>query len=388
VKYLNIGIVAHVDAGKTSLTERLLYEAGAIGTLGSVERANTQTDRSELERRRGITINSTVVSFPLDDLLVNLIDTPGHPDFIAEVERSLRVLDAVVLVVSAVEGIQAQTRILMRTLHRLRIPTLLFVNKIDRAGAREDELLTEITAKLTPAAVPLNTVHDLGGPYAHPVNPRPDRMLTLLIETLAGVDDEFLAGYLDDSSTFDLARCWQELTTRVARAQVHPVLFGSAITGQGVPELLDMVQKLFPRRHPTRLETSRSARYSKSTHHPPGNRRSTCECSPGRWQCATRCCFTAAIATAMSARIGPRSLGCGCPRRAGCGPPSDSRPELSAYWSGLGRCRSVTAWVDQTRTHRTRCSPHPPLRYWWERATQRMDWRSPQRCGDSPSRTH
>src|SRR5690242_2793427 len=109
----------------------------------------------ELERRRGITIRSAVVSFAIDDLTVNLIDTPGHPDFIAEVERVLGVLDGVVLVVSAVEGVQAQTRVLMRTLQRLRIPTLIFVNKIDRRGARHEEMLAKISERLTPAIVPM-----------------------------------------------------------------------------------------------------------------------------------------------------------------------------------------------------------------------------------------
>lgn len=107
---LNIGILAHVDAGKTSLTERILYTAGVIRSLGSVDKGTTQTDTLELERARGITIKSAVVSFQLGDLKVNLIDTPGHADFVAEVERSLRVLDAVVLVVSSVEGVQPQTR--------------------------------------------------------------------------------------------------------------------------------------------------------------------------------------------------------------------------------------------------------------------------------------
>src|SRR3954452_12219117 len=107
---LNLGIVAHVDAGKTSLTERLLHRAGVIGEVGSVDRGTTQTDFLALERRRGITIRSAVVSFEVDGITVNLIDTPGHPDFIAEVERVLNVLDGAVLVVSAVEGVQAQTR--------------------------------------------------------------------------------------------------------------------------------------------------------------------------------------------------------------------------------------------------------------------------------------
>src|SRR5438094_4956753 len=132
---LNQGILAHVDAGKTTLTERLLYAAGVIGEIGSVDAGTTQTDSLALERQRGITIKSAVVSFVVDGVTVNLIDTPGHPDFIAEVERVLNVLDGAVLVISAVEGVQAQTRVLMRTLHRLRIPTLVFVNKVDRAGA-------------------------------------------------------------------------------------------------------------------------------------------------------------------------------------------------------------------------------------------------------------
>ncbi len=112
MRTLNLGILAHVDAGKTSLTERLLYAAGVIDEIGSVDDGSTQTDSLALERQRGITIKSAVVSFVVDDVTVNLIDTPGHPDFIAEVERVLSVLDGAVLVVSAVEGVQAQTRVL------------------------------------------------------------------------------------------------------------------------------------------------------------------------------------------------------------------------------------------------------------------------------------
>src|SRR5687768_13601818 len=101
MKYLNLGILAHVDAGKTSLTERLLFNAGVIKNVGSVDAGNTQTDSLALERQRGITIKSAVASFAIGDTRVNLIDTPGHPDFIAEVERVLSVLDGVVLVISA-----------------------------------------------------------------------------------------------------------------------------------------------------------------------------------------------------------------------------------------------------------------------------------------------
>ena len=121
MRNLNLGVVAHVDAGKTALTERLLYAAGVIDQVGSVDHGSTQTDTLALERQRGITIKSAVVSFE-STAPVNLIDTPGHPDFIAEVERALTVLDGAVLVVSAVEGVQAQTRVLMRALPACAIP--------------------------------------------------------------------------------------------------------------------------------------------------------------------------------------------------------------------------------------------------------------------------
>jgi len=157
VPVLNLGVLAHVDAGKTSLTERLLYHAGVVPELGSVDRGTTTTDSLDLERRRGITIRTAVASFtlptPAGPRLVDLVDTPGHPDFVAEVERALAVLDGVVLVVSAVEGVQARTRVLMRVVRRLRLPCLLFVNKIDRAGADPGRVTAEIAAELTPAIV-------------------------------------------------------------------------------------------------------------------------------------------------------------------------------------------------------------------------------------------
>src|SRR5580765_7690898 len=162
MRTLNLGIVAHVDAGKTTLTERLLYAAGVIEEIGSVDDGSTQTDSLELERQRGITIKSAVVSFVIDDIRVNLIDTPGHPDFIAEVERVLNVLDGAVLVISAVEGVQAQSRVLMRTLQRLRIPTVVFVNKIDRGGAQHETVLRRISERLTPAIIAMGSTHDLG----------------------------------------------------------------------------------------------------------------------------------------------------------------------------------------------------------------------------------
>src|SRR5262249_5462197 len=139
-----------------------LYEAGVIDAVGSVDRGTTQTDSLALERQRGITIKTAVASFAVGDVHVNLIDTPGHPDFISEVERVLDVLDGAVLVVSAVEGVQPQTRILMRALQRLEVPTVVFVNKIDRAGADPVRVLGAIADWLTTSVVAMGGVRDPG----------------------------------------------------------------------------------------------------------------------------------------------------------------------------------------------------------------------------------
>ena len=196
---LNLGILAHVDAGKTTLTERLLHLAGVIDEPGSVDSGTTQTDSLALERRRGITIKSAVVAFALDDLVVNVIDTPGHPDFIAEVERVLGVLDGCVLVVSAVEGVQPQTRILMRALQRLGVPTLLFVNKIERVGADVDAVLDAIRARLTPAILPMGVAGGLGVRTAAFTAYADDDRSFRERETvaLAEHDDALLAAYVD-----------------------------------------------------------------------------------------------------------------------------------------------------------------------------------------------
>jgi ribosomal protection tetracycline resistance protein len=243
---LNLGILAHVDAGKTSLTERLLYAAGVIGEIGSVDEGSTQTDSLALERRRGITIKSAVVSFAIGDVTVNLIDTPGHPDFIAEVERVLGVLDGAVLVISAVESVQAQTRVLMRALQRLRIPTLIFVNKIDRAGADGDRVLRDISARLTPAGVAMGSVTRAGTRAAQfsPYGPGDAAFRARLAELLAEHDDSILATYLDGAVPYRLLG--RALAAQARRALVHPVFFGSAITGAGTGPLSAGITGLLP----------------------------------------------------------------------------------------------------------------------------------------------
>ena len=245
---LSLGLVAHVDAGKTTLTERLLFAAGVIDEIGRVDDGSTQTDTLTLERQRGITIKSAVVSFVIDDVTVNLIDTPGHPDFIAEVERVLNVLDGAVLVVSAVEGVQSQTGLLMRTLQRLNIPTLIFVNKIDRVGAQYERSLRSIAERLTPAIIPMGSARGLGtrSPGFASYNAADADFTSRLVDLLADHDEAFLAAYVDDEATVSYRRLRGELAAQTGKGLVHPVFFGSAITGAGVDELISGITELLP----------------------------------------------------------------------------------------------------------------------------------------------
>jgi ribosomal protection tetracycline resistance protein len=248
VHNVNLGILAHVDAGKTTLTERLLHAAGVIDEVGSVDGGSTQTDTLALERRRGITIKAAVVSFTIGDVAVNLIDTPGHPDFIAEVERVLGVLDGAVLVVSAVEGVQPQTRVLMRALRRLGVPTLVFVNKIDRGGARAEPVLRAIADKLAPGAIAMGSATGLGTRAAAfaPHGPGDAGFERALADVLTEHDDALLAGYVEDESAVSYARLRAALAAQTRRARVHPVFLGSARTGAGVDALMSGIAELLP----------------------------------------------------------------------------------------------------------------------------------------------
>ena len=247
-KELNLGILAHVDAGKTSLTERLLYEAGVIQHVGSVDAGTTQTDSLALERARGITIRSAVTSFALDDVHVNLIDTPGHPDFIAEVERVLGVLDGAILVISAVEGVQPQTRILMRALQRLRIPTLIFINKIDRPGSDDERVLEAVARRLTPSGVPMGLARGLGTRDADftPAGAGDGEFRARLTAAVAEHDDRILAAYVDGESALPYDELRTALAAQTKRAVVHPIYFGSAMTGAGVEPIMAGLAELLP----------------------------------------------------------------------------------------------------------------------------------------------
>ena len=248
MQIVNIGIVAHVDAGKTSLTERILFETNIIDEIGSVDQGSTQTDSLELEKRRGITIKASIVSFFVQDLKINLIDTPGHADFIAEVERSFSVLDGAILVISAVEGIQAQTKFLMTILTKLGIPTIIFINKIDRRGAQSDTLLKSIKEKLTEHIIPLYRPENIGTKQAFVVansfSGEKDR--PFLEECIIALNDEQLLDAYARTEKVTAEQVKSTLTNQIKAAKIYPLFFGSAMTGVGVAELLTGVATFFP----------------------------------------------------------------------------------------------------------------------------------------------
>jgi len=226
MKLRNIGIFAHVDAGKTTLSEQMLLHAGAIRQAGSVDRGTAHTDRLPVEQRRGISVKATCVSMNWKGTAINLIDTPGHADFSAEIERSLWALDGAVLVVSAVEGVQPQTELLYAALEEQGIPCILFINKMDREGADFGRVLGEIRRRLTAAAVSPEDTDSL-------------------LDCLSELDDSVMEMYLADG---EVSREVLEasLAQQTKKGLVHPVLCGSALRDEGVCELLDVIVSCLP----------------------------------------------------------------------------------------------------------------------------------------------
>ncbi len=245
---LNLGILAHVDAGKTSLTERILFETGVISDVGRVDHGTTQTDTLTLERQRGITIQSAVASFTIEDLAVNLIDTPGHPDFIAEVDRALQVLDAVVVVISAVEGVQPQTHRLVQAAKSAGLPFVIFVNKIDRLGARGLALLPAIEHALGLSLVAMTSPAQEGTRNATVSRYAFDdqAFASSIIDKLADVDDTIVARFVDLDGRLPSHELHAKLKRAVATSRLVPVFFGSAMTGAGVAQLLAEIPRLLP----------------------------------------------------------------------------------------------------------------------------------------------
>jgi ribosomal protection tetracycline resistance protein len=234
----NVGLLAHVDAGKTTTTEQMLYLTGCIRAAGSVDAGTAQTDWLDVERERGISVRMASTVLPWQGLTINLVDTPGHVDFVAEVERSLRVMDGAVLIISAAEGVQAYTETLWHALRSMGKPTLLFVNKIDRLGVDIPAVLADIRTTLTDRIVPLQAASaDCTAVTAMPAD--------AIAETLAEHDEATLERYLEAGSVPE-AFLQERLATLARAGEVFPVLFGAAAKGLGVKPLLDAIGAYLP----------------------------------------------------------------------------------------------------------------------------------------------
>ncbi|HEX7448440.1 MAG TPA: elongation factor G [Pirellulales bacterium] len=274
----NIGIIAHIDAGKTTVTERMLYYAGATHRMGDVDKGTTETDYDPEEQQRGITIYSACVTFPWKDAQINLIDTPGHVDFTAEVERSLRVLDGGVVVFSAREGVEAQSETVWRQADKYHVPRIAFINKLDREGADFYGTLDEIRERLESNPVAVQIPVGVGPPhmpgaFRGVIDLISMKFLAFTAESLGQeiVTSDVPADMLDDAKLWrdqmleklydysnelmELALAEspvpEELVRRVLReATVHrlvvPVLCGSALDRIGIQPLLDAVASYLP----------------------------------------------------------------------------------------------------------------------------------------------
>jgi elongation factor G len=268
----NIGIIAHIDAGKTTTTERILYYTGKTHRIGSVDQGTTVTDWMEQERERGITIVSAAVSAFWRDYQVNIIDTPGHIDFTAEVQRSLRVLDGGIVIFDAVQGVEPQSETVWRQADRYKVPRICFVNKMDRVGASYERTIEMIRERLgaNPIAVqvPIGIENNFIGvvdlltvkaikwedklgedPVEIEVPPdlvdQVNEMRSLMVEQIAETDDDLTNKYLEgDEITVDELRAG--IRQAVISGKATPVFCGSSLRNKGVQPVLDAVIDYFP----------------------------------------------------------------------------------------------------------------------------------------------
>ena len=218
----NIALVAHVDAGKTTLTERFLYESGAIRAQGSVDKGTTRTDDLAVEKKRGISVRSALTSINLNGTTVNIIDTPGHADFISQVERAFYAVDGVVVLVSAVDGVQTNTEIILETVKRLKKPCIIFINKTDRDIADEDRVFAQIKDIFPQAAKHSD-----------------------IFEDLAALDEEILEAFIG-GETVDEELFRKKIAEYTKKSEISPVFSGSAVTGDGVREVLSAIVDYLP----------------------------------------------------------------------------------------------------------------------------------------------
>ncbi|MEN0066380.1 MAG: elongation factor G [Myxococcota bacterium] len=265
----NIGIAAHVDAGKTTLTERVLFYTGASHKIGEVHTGNTVTDFDTQEQEHGITIGAAVVQCPWKDHLIQIVDTPGHIDFTVEVERSMRVLDGAIIVMDGVRGVEPQTETVWRQANKHEVPRMLFINKMDKPGADYERALDTVRDRLSANPVPVTVpvieerivlhcieqrAYTFSGDRGQEVDVRdlnegevemlaPYRETLLL--ALADHDEELAEIVLADEEPAE-AHVWQVLRRLTLESVVRPTFSGSALRNWGVQPVLDAVNKLLP----------------------------------------------------------------------------------------------------------------------------------------------
>lgn len=269
----NLGIIAHIDAGKTTTTERILYFSGASHKIGEVDAGTAIMDWMDQERERGITITSAVITTSWRDHTLNLVDTPGHVDFTAEVQRSLRVLDGAVIVICGVAGVEPQSEKVWNQARAFRVPRLVFVNKLDRLGADFPHALDDLEKKFGGTFVPLliplrmepgalSAIDVLDGTLVEwegeseddqpKVLPLPDEHLARLaqarehlIETIAAWDEKLLDDFLERGHV-DRARAIAALRSATLTGEIHPLLAGASLKNRGIRRLLDAIVDFLP----------------------------------------------------------------------------------------------------------------------------------------------
>jgi len=243
----NIALFAHVDAGKTSVSEQFLFHSGKIRTPGSVDKGNTQTDFLEIEKERGITINSTLLTFEWQDTQINLIDTPGHIDFSSETEKAIQAIDSAVVLISASEGVQAQTEHMIHLLQKHHKPFLIFINKIDRIGVDIEAVLNEIGQDFNLNLLPLqHVVKDDSGLSVQSIWDAEQYTNQIeLIEKIVEQDSDLFEAYLEERS-ISFENLQDVLRRSLKNFSLVPVLMGSAKMNIGLADLLDQIVNLLP----------------------------------------------------------------------------------------------------------------------------------------------
>ncbi len=246
-KIINVGILAHVDAGKTTLSEAFLYFGGVIKKPGNVDKGTAQSDFLSIEKERGISVQSAASTFFWNNIQINLIDTPGHIDFSADVERSLRILDVAILVVSAVEGVQSHTENIWIALKEHRIPTIIFINKIDRLGTDIHRVISELRNGLSENLVVFQKCNNYRNANEISITNcwNENYIDEDITENIASKNDEILEKYLDEQH-LSFCELDEQLKKEICQFNLLPVMMGVAKNLVGVKELLDVVVKYFP----------------------------------------------------------------------------------------------------------------------------------------------